>query len=61
MASGVMIWIVPGVVGLLASSLLFGFAIARILGTIGGEIANLLEAEPWASARLTRETEPVSP
>ena len=56
-----MIWIVPGVVGLLASSLLFGFAIARILGTIGGEIAELLEAEPWASARLTRETEPVVP
>ena len=56
-----MTWIVPGVVGLLASSLLIGIAIARILGTIGGEIADLLEAEPWASARLTRETEPVSP
>ena len=61
MASGLTIWIVAGVVGLLASSLLFGFAIARILGTIGGEIADLLEAEPWASARLTRETEPVRP
>jgi hypothetical protein len=60
MASGVMIWIVPGVVGLLASSLLIGITIARILGTIGEEIAELLEAEPWASAQLTRETEPVS-
>jgi len=56
-----MIWIVPGVVGLLASSLLIGIVIARILGTIGGEIAELLEAEPWTSARLTRETEPVVP
>jgi len=56
-----MIWIVPGVVGLLASSLLIGIAIAKILGTIGEEIAELLEAEPWASARLTRETEPVVP
>jgi hypothetical protein len=61
MASGVMIWIVPGVVGLFASSLLIGFAIARILGTIGGEIAELLEADPWTSTQLTRETEPVSP
>jgi hypothetical protein len=61
MASGVMIWIVPGVVGLLASSLLIGIAIARILGTIGAEVAELLEADPWTSARLTRETEPVSP
>jgi hypothetical protein len=61
MASGVLIWIVPGVVGLLASSLLIGVAIARILGTIGEEIAELLEAEPWTSARLTRGTEPVVP
>jgi len=61
MASGVMIWIVPGVVGLLASSLLIGIVIARVLGTIGGEIAELLETEPWTSARLTRETEPVVP
>ena len=51
----------PGLVGLFASSLLIGFAIARILGTIGGEIAELLEADPWASTRLTRETELVSP
>jgi hypothetical protein len=61
MASGVMIWIVPAVVGLLVSSLSIGIAIARILGTIGEEIAELLEAEPWSSARLTRETEPVVP
>jgi hypothetical protein len=61
MASGVMIWIVPAIVGLLASSLLIGIAIARILGTIGEEIAELLEAEPWSSERLTRETEPMVP
>jgi hypothetical protein len=61
MTSEIWIWIVPGVVGLLGASLLIGIAIARILGTIGEEIAELLEAEPWTSARLTRETEPVVP
>jgi hypothetical protein len=51
------VWIGVGLAGLLAASLLVGLAIARILGTIGDEITELLEAEPWTSAPLTREVE----
>ena len=40
---------------MLALSLLIGVAIARILGMIGEEIAELVEAEPWTSAPLTRD------
>jgi hypothetical protein len=50
-------WIGAGLAGMLALSLLIGAAIARILGMIGEEIAELVEAEPWTSAPLTRETE----
>ena len=50
-------WIGVGVAGFLALSLLFGLAIARVLGSIGAEIAQLLEAEGWTSAPLTRDTE----
>jgi hypothetical protein len=50
-------WIGVGVGAALATSLLVGLAIARILGTIGDEITELFDAEPWASAALTRETE----
>ncbi len=50
-------WIGAGLVGVLALSLLIGVAIARILGMIGEEIAELVEAEPWMSAPLTREPE----
>ena len=53
----VFVWIGVGLGGLLLLSLLAGLAISRILGTIGHEIAQLLEAEPWASAPLTRDTE----
>lgn len=53
----VWVWIGVGLAGLLAASLLVGLAIARILGTIGDELAQLLEAEPWTSAPLTREGE----
>jgi hypothetical protein len=53
----VLVWIGVGLSGLLALSLLVGLAIARILGTIGDEIGQLLEAEPWTSAPLTREGE----
>ena len=42
---------------MLVLSLLIGVAIARILGMIGEEIAELVEAEPWMSAPLTREPE----
>jgi hypothetical protein len=51
----VLVWIGVGLAGLLALSLLVGLAIARILGAIGDEAAQLLEAEPWTSAPLTRE------
>lgn len=44
-----------GLAELLALSFLVGSAIARILGTIGDEITELLEAEPWTSAPMTRE------
>jgi hypothetical protein len=50
-------WIGVGLAGLLAVSLPVGLATARILGTIGDEIGQLLEAEQWRSAPLTRDTE----
>jgi hypothetical protein len=53
-------WIGVGVAGLLAVSLVVGLAIARVLGTISGEIGQLLEAEAWTLAPLTRETEPLA-
>ena len=48
-------WIGVGVVGLSVLSLVVGLVIARILGRIGEEVAQLLDTEPWASAPLTRE------
>jgi hypothetical protein len=53
-------WIGVGVAGLLAVSLVVGLAIAQVLGTISGEIGQLLEAEAWTLAPLTRETEPLA-
>jgi hypothetical protein len=53
----VLIWIGVGLAGLLAFSLLVALAIARILGAIGDEFAQLREAEPWTSAPLTREAD----
>jgi hypothetical protein len=50
-------WIGVGVAGLLTLSLLVGLAIARVLGTVGTEVGQLLEAEGWTSAPLTRDTE----
>jgi hypothetical protein len=52
-----LVWIGVGLAGVLAVSLLVAIAIARILGTIGDELAQLLEAEPWTSAPLTREAD----
>jgi hypothetical protein len=51
----VLVWIGVGLAGLLAVSLLVCLAMARILGTIGDELGQFLEAEPWTSAPLTRE------
>jgi hypothetical protein len=53
----VLVWIGVGLAGLLAFSLLVALAIARILGAIGDELAQLLEAERWMSAPLTREAD----
>jgi hypothetical protein len=53
----VWMWIGTGVAGVLALSLVLGIAMARILGKIGEEVNELLEAEPWTSAPLSRETE----
>jgi hypothetical protein len=50
-------WIGVGISGLVALSLVASLAIARILGTISEEITELLDAEPWASAPLKRETD----
>jgi hypothetical protein len=54
-------WIETGVAAALALSLFIGVATARILGAIGEDIAELLEAEPWTSASLTRETQVLAP
>lgn len=50
-----LVWIGVALAGLLALSLLVGLALARILGAISDEMAQLLETEPWTSAPLTRE------
>jgi hypothetical protein len=64
-ALSVWMWIAIGVVSLIGFSLLAGFALARILGTVGREVSYLLEseAEGWATASLahaTREDVPVA-
>jgi hypothetical protein len=53
-------WIGVGVGAFLALSLLVSVGIAGVLGRIGEEIAHIQEAEPWASAPLTRETREAS-
>jgi len=53
----VWMWIGAGVAGVLVLSLLIGVAVAKILGLIGQEIADVLETESWTSAPLTRQTE----
>ena len=57
----VWMWIETGLAGALALSLVIGVATARILGAIGEDIAELLEAEPWTSAPLTRQTKVLAP
>ena len=51
----VFVWIGVGLAGLLALSFLVGLAIARTLGTIGDQLTELLDAEAWTSAPMTRE------
>jgi hypothetical protein len=54
----VWVWIVIGAISLIVFSLLVGLVIARILGSIGREISQVLEAEAeaWATAPLTHAT-----
>ena len=48
------VWIVIGVGSFLGLSLLVGFALATILGTIGRQISELHETDDWAMLPPTR-------
>ncbi len=47
-------WLAVGAAGALGVSLLVGLAVGAVLGTIGREIDELVEAESWASAPPAR-------
>ena len=53
------VWIVIGVGSFLGLSLLVGFALAAILGTIGREISELHETDDWAMLPPTRASKEV--
>ncbi len=53
------VWIVIGVGSFLGLSLLVGFALAAILGTIGREISELHETDDWAMQPPTRASKEV--
>jgi hypothetical protein len=55
----VWVWIAIGVGSLIAFSLVGGLVIARVLGSIGREVSQVLEAEAeaWATAPLTHATQ----
>jgi hypothetical protein len=48
------VWIVIGVGSFLGLSLLVGFALATILGTIGRQISELQQTDDWATLPPTR-------
>jgi hypothetical protein len=48
------VWIVIAVGSFLGLSLLVGFALAAILGTIGRQISELYETDDWAMLPPTR-------
>jgi phosphate/sulfate permease len=48
------VWIVIGVGSFLGLSLLVGFVLARILGTLGREISELHQTDNWAMLPPTR-------
>lgn len=58
------VWIAIALGSFVGLSLIIGFAVARILGTIGREISELYETEDWATlpptrgAKTVREEEP---
>lgn len=48
-----------GGVGLLTLSALVGVFLAAILGSVGRDVSELFELEPWASTPLTHRVLPV--
>ncbi len=48
------VWIVIGVGSFLGLSLLVGFAVAAILGTIGRQISEIQQTDDWAMLPPTR-------
>lgn len=50
-------WILLGIIGFLAVSLLVGLFVAAILANIGREVSALMELEPPDSAPLLDEAE----
>lgn len=53
------VWIVIGLGSFLALSLLVGFTLARVLGTIGRQVSELYEIEDWATLPPTRASKVV--
>ena len=53
------VWIVIGVGSFLGLSLLVGFALAAILGTIGREISELHQTDDWAMLPPTHTSKEV--
>jgi hypothetical protein len=53
------VWFMIGVGSFLGLTLLMGFALARILGTIGRQIGGLYETEDWAMLPPTRAAKDV--
>ena len=49
-----LVWVAIGVGALIALSLLVGFALARVLGTIAREVSELYETEMWSTKPPTR-------
>jgi hypothetical protein len=54
MTMAVWIWILVAAAGLAALSLIVGLIVARVLGAIGREISNVLQAEVWSYTPLMR-------
>lgn len=51
------VWVAIGLGSFFSLSIVVGFAVARILGTIGRQISELHETEMWTSAAPTRALE----
>ena len=53
-------WIAIGFTAALTLSVITGLAVAAVLGAIGRSISEVLDFEPWTSAPLTRDENPVT-